>query len=281
MTDTADQQAVTVAQEDREAAHAIRFQQLGYTVKMGDEHSLVQAFARHRLASVSSASAEIPAGMKPWTGGDSAPGDWDGGPVLWRNGRIGASPAVPAWEQWCRRTDPDGRDIMAYTPEPVPATNQAGEVAKALFDHEMRQRGVVAFWDDVDEDDRAGWQLSVNVVLAAALATQPATSQEGEAVDRVAKAIYETGGSFADQHGSIAWADLDGSNDAENFRKMARAALAATPTPPTLSEDLREAAIAAVLNAARFEGADSPVDYGDAEQIVDAVLATLAQVKAS
>jgi len=51
------------------------------------------------------------------------------------------------------------------------------------------------------------------------------------------------------------------------------------PTPPALSEDLREVAIAAVLNAARFEGADSPVDYGDAEQIADAVIAALARAQ--
>lgn len=38
----------TVIQADRDAAHKVRFIQLGHTVKMRDEHSLVQAFAHHR-----------------------------------------------------------------------------------------------------------------------------------------------------------------------------------------------------------------------------------------
>lgn len=37
-----------VTQEDRDAAHKVRFIQLGHTVKMKDEHTLVQAFAEHR-----------------------------------------------------------------------------------------------------------------------------------------------------------------------------------------------------------------------------------------
>jgi len=49
-----------------------------------------------------------------------------------------------------------------------PATPPVSDAAKALFDHEMRERGVVASWDDVEEDDRAGWQLSADIVLAAA-----------------------------------------------------------------------------------------------------------------
>jgi hypothetical protein len=40
--------------------------------------------------------------------------------------------------------------------------------AQTLFEHEMTARGVVASWDDVDEDDRAEWQNTVDVVLRAA-----------------------------------------------------------------------------------------------------------------
>jgi hypothetical protein len=40
--------------------------------------------------------------------------------------------------------------------------------AQTLFEHEMRCRGMTASWDDIDEDDRAGWQKTVDVVLSAA-----------------------------------------------------------------------------------------------------------------
>jgi hypothetical protein len=53
------------------------------------------------------------------------------------------------------------------------ATLQKG--AQALFEHEMRCRGVTASWFDVDEDDRNEWQASAAAVLDA---TQRATSLE-------------------------------------------------------------------------------------------------------
>jgi hypothetical protein len=49
---------VEITQEDRNIAHETRFQQLGYTVRMGDGHHLVQAFARHRLASLANRPAD-------------------------------------------------------------------------------------------------------------------------------------------------------------------------------------------------------------------------------
>lgn len=66
MTNTTDQQAVTVAEEDREAAaqtvpddgsHSSYMMVDAIMEGCGDDWPLVQAFARHRLASVSSASA--------------------------------------------------------------------------------------------------------------------------------------------------------------------------------------------------------------------------------
>jgi len=89
---------------------------------------------------------------------------------------------------------------------------------------------------DLDGDARA---LHCAIV-ATRLASVSSASAEGEhGVERVAQAIYEAGGSFADQNGPIAWSDLEGSNDAENFRKMACAALAAMPTQ-IVAQDLRE-----------------------------------------
>ncbi|MET1083786.1 MAG: hypothetical protein ABWY12_12180 [Burkholderiales bacterium] len=68
-------------------------------------------------------------------------------------------------------------------------TSQQG--AQALFEHEMRCRGVTASWSDVDEDDRKEWQASADAVLSAA-PTPPTLSGnlralvEQEAVDIIA-----------------------------------------------------------------------------------------------
>ncbi|WP_203309803.1 hypothetical protein [Sphingomonas beigongshangi] len=63
----------------------------------------------------------IPAGMKPWHGGDCAPSDWDGGPVLLGDGRHYAANVIAgerlAWShrggEWAHG------DIVAYTPKPA------------------------------------------------------------------------------------------------------------------------------------------------------------------
>ncbi len=115
MTDTTDQQAVTVAQEDREAAALLvplcfgASKQWQENVRAGfyDDGEIVQAFARHRLASVSSASAEgfVLVPREPT--------------VAMIEAARGMFPA-PAY-----------RAMLAASPEPVPATNQAGEVEEA------------------------------------------------------------------------------------------------------------------------------------------------------
>ncbi len=69
----------------------------------------------------------IPAGMKPWAGGDSAPSDWDGGAVLLRDLQITDDGLYE--DSWQRgfRGDADRQrdlDIIAYTPatpDPIPA----------------------------------------------------------------------------------------------------------------------------------------------------------------
>lgn len=84
----------------------------------------------------------------------------------------------------------------------------------------------------------------------AALATQPATSQEGEAREPMAHlgVLYTVAGVMAemlavgtaDDEGDLAedW-PLDCRADVNRWQAVIRNALAATPTPPTLSEDLR------------------------------------------
>lgn len=60
--------------------------------------------------------ANTPAGMKAWSGGAKAPADWDGGPVLLRNGYMGEA------NHWGRNTPAElgyegDNDIVAYTPQ--------------------------------------------------------------------------------------------------------------------------------------------------------------------
>jgi len=77
----------------------------------------------------------IPAGMVAWNGGDSAPEDWDGGPVWFREGRLsqrGEGPLADVHKKWnvgCgnwrhdngwdreRKVAVQGKlDVIAYTP---------------------------------------------------------------------------------------------------------------------------------------------------------------------
>lgn len=62
------------------------------------------------------AGTVIPAGMVPWHGGESAPADWDGGPVLLADGeRWGPYHASPGWATWDLEAT-NTRRIIAYTP---------------------------------------------------------------------------------------------------------------------------------------------------------------------
>lgn len=60
--------------------------------------------------------AAIPEGMKPWHGGNSAPADWDGKAVAFRDGKIGYAPVGAVWKLgWDHSYG--GGDIIAYTSE--------------------------------------------------------------------------------------------------------------------------------------------------------------------
>jgi hypothetical protein len=62
------------------------------------------------------APEEVPEGMRPWTGGDGAPDDWDGGPVLRADGRTEHSDDVTQ-QQWKSPIPRCKWNIVAYTPE--------------------------------------------------------------------------------------------------------------------------------------------------------------------
>jgi len=212
-TDTTDQQAVTVAHVDHMRASEI-MKQFGYMgTKMqggADYQYLLRELASHRLASVSSASAEprkdTVAFVQDWLmNSDYDPTQFDKGFAAAIDARHGFDDAAltAIAERFCAAPLPDtvcadlvaikpmagrsGTNLMTVAeakavlrsifPESVPATNQAGEVE-------------IVSWLEAEQkrlDDEAGDYLMdtadcINVIREkfAALATQPATSQEGE-----------------------------------------------------------------------------------------------------
>ncbi len=88
-------------------------------------------------------SGDIPAGMVPWHGGDAAPADWDGGPVLWSKGPMCKPGGFLSW-RYCGT--PGVPNIIAYTPKPALATERpapSGDVAGLVerINREMRHTG--------------------------------------------------------------------------------------------------------------------------------------------
>jgi len=82
-------------------------------------------------------------GFEPWAGGDEAPGDWDGGEVLFREGRL-SSKQVWTWRHIGSQTDIIGyrrRGEVAVIPVPDPdivtikrmTEAEARDMAKGLF----------------------------------------------------------------------------------------------------------------------------------------------------
>ncbi len=248
MTDTTDQQAVTATLWLERAEHCNpvlptpNSPMFAAVAEEMEEYAECKVAAITRLASVSSASAEGLFDRRPQTSAI------ENGPE-------------PSLRQMVRfyygqhgQVDPDA-DAAAYlaafaaSPEPVPATNQAGEVATAV---ELLEQYAGFIRGDVKADDleRHPYLPLIEQTIAA-LATQPATPQEGETREPMAHlgVRYTVAGvmaemlavGVADDEGQLAedW-PLDCRVDVDRWQAVIRPALAATPTPPTLSEDLRE-----------------------------------------
>jgi hypothetical protein len=102
-------------------------------------------------AAVPEATPTIPAGMKPWHGGDSAPEDWDGGDVLLRSG--GIQPSPPTDYCWGHGWLENGMgDIIAYTPLAAsqPVVSQENDLRLAREDADALD-GIA------EEADENGW----------------------------------------------------------------------------------------------------------------------------
>ena len=290
---TTDQGAVTVAQVDRDEAHAIA---VAWDAGRYDEAG--QLVARHRLASVSSASAEPFLAQlrrvnleryEAWVEGADAGIMFDalelGGEVGellnivkklereergWRGSR--ANPAdfddecadvLICLDKLARRRNVDLAAVtiakfnatsdkvglphrLAASPEPVPATNQAGEVERRdhareilaqAYDNAGRPESadrVRKAWPYASKPDEL---VALDAMIAfAALATQPATSQEGER-ERIARIIQRE--EFRPTCTGAALDDICALPPKATHYAAADRILTTTPTPPTLSEGLR------------------------------------------
>lgn len=87
----------------------------------------------------------IPAGMQPWHGGDSAPADWDGGPVAFRGhaqcavyaGQVGNAKRFNG-ERWNHTSQKHlyvarAYDIIAYTPVTPASSERREAIARIIY----------------------------------------------------------------------------------------------------------------------------------------------------
>ena len=113
------------------ALQAVANRSIGFRREMdrADRLMINRGVVMDALAALNEAPAQpaIPAGMKPWSGRNSAPEDWDGGPVLWRwlDGRTFIDSASDDPIAWVHTNETGLADIIAYTPKPA---QPAGEV---------------------------------------------------------------------------------------------------------------------------------------------------------
>jgi len=327
--DTTDQQAVTVAQEDFNWL-ADAFEQDGATataagIRSGEtciinSRTVVEAIARRRLASVSSASAETWDSVAQWCEATFGPcgahrmaerameegtelldetsgrEEWTDKarievadmliclsrvPGIWS--AVEEKMAINRARTWDLCGDGTGYHVKpSASPKPVPATNQAGEVEfpreqiarlclLRLYGFEYEGESLCDEAERIfsEPNPRAVRAVALADEIAAALATQPATSQEGEREARLAHAKAWLCKRWSQEH-----------PNAQHIIQLAdyAEALAATPTPLTLSEDLRDDSIAA-FGAVMFNHIwDSFTDDGWGLEVND--LVTVDAVKA-
>lgn len=130
------------------------------------------------------------------------------------------------------------------------ATNQAGEVARVIAEQLASETNV----------GRVSMPLTDWATVLAALATQTATSQEGEVPTREQAIRWLTKFSDADEVASTTPRKI-----AQELAGIA-ALLAATPTPPTLSEDLLEVAPMPECDSRQLWSDDEPDGYLESDR---------------
>lgn len=112
---------------------------------MSEKHwGRAEAVWRAMALATPKAGEAIPEGMKPWSGGDSAPDDWDGGPVHWADG-ITAQPLDDG--DWKRPAD---IPLIGYTTKPATLADDAPET----------------FWM-IEQNDGKSWLSSTRGAVSA------------------------------------------------------------------------------------------------------------------
>lgn len=79
----------------------------------------------------------IPAGMKPWSGGDSAPDDWDRRTVQFRSGEVRHAQAGVVWKLGWQHHYGQG-DIIAYTPKASTLDADKERIARIVDPHTFK-----------------------------------------------------------------------------------------------------------------------------------------------
>lgn len=127
-------------------------------------------------------SATIPAGMVPWHGGDSAPEDWDGGPVLFRTGRF-AMPMMRrhVWTHPCPY--PAASDIIAYTPRAKSVESATPEG----LEKRAREEGSQEALYEAAFEHLSKWGMEDRNARMAAMLIAFSTPREAAATERAAK----------------------------------------------------------------------------------------------
>lgn len=156
------------------------------TVAFVYRHEIIAALAPSASAEtvpakglITDETPAIPAGMKPWAGGDSAPEDWDGDDVLARSYERGPMfmlrAAYGASVNW--RADAQFR-VIAYTPAPAaPAQSEVERLREALAPFARLggpingEAGRISYVDAIGGDD-AGEELELSTRVGNGVRTE-------------------------------------------------------------------------------------------------------------
>ena len=94
----------------------------------------------------------LPEGMVPWAGGDTAPADWDGGPVLIRRQHIVLGMAGQPPSRWMHLGSRD--DIIAYTPKRATPSPAPSDTLGWQSIETLEGREYVLGWSERDDGCR-------------------------------------------------------------------------------------------------------------------------------
>jgi len=124
-------------------------------------------------------------------------------------------------------SDTGAGETVNVAADAILANVRGRRLLKALFREDANTNTAPVGWIDGPIDLETQRECATTWArLALAAAPKMAIGIEASRIERVAQAIYKASGSLIDQNGFIPWADLDGTTDADSYRRMATAAIA-------------------------------------------------------